>query len=86
MSITYITDCKIYKESTHISKTNDPFFFLNGQNPRRQTCQKKNNYMSNKHMKISLASLIIREMQIKKPMKLAKEGLIIPNDGEMSNN
>ena len=37
-------------------------------------------------MKISLVSLVIREMQIKKPMKLAKEGLIIPNDGEMSNN
>ena len=47
---------------------------------------KKNNYMSNKHMKISLVSLVIREMQIKNPMKLAKEGLIIPNDGEMSNN
>ena len=42
--------------------------------------------MSNKHMKINLASLIIREMQIKKPMKLAKEGLLIPNDGERSNN
>ena len=79
MSVTYITDCKIYKESAHISKTNDPFF-LNGQKPQ------KNNYMSNKHMKISLVSLVIREMQIKKPMKLAKEGLIIPNDGEMSNN
>ena len=61
-------------------------FFFKWAKATKINIQEKNNYMSNKHMKISLVSLVIREMQIKKPMKLAKEGLIIPNDGEMSNN
>lgn len=34
-------------------------------------------------MKICLTSLIIREMQIEKLIKLAKEGLIFPSGGEM---
>lgn len=36
---------------------------------------KRSNQMTNKHMKVCLAS---REVQIEKPMKLAKRGLMVP--------